>query len=128
MSQGFMRHSDGHHHHVDEGLYLHYPDTCNVHRIEEVSSAVHAWAPRSTALNETRLAPSRYGWVAICYETKGRMTFFVQLSPTSAAWQRLQWPTGFEQQWDEKKVQEAIENFLWVAECEDKQQRLPRTE
>jgi hypothetical protein len=125
MSRWFMRH-DGHHHRIDEGLYLHYPDTCNVHGITEVSSADSPWAYRSTVMNQTRLAPSRLGWVAICYETKGLMTFFVQLSPTCAAWQRIEWPTGFVENWDEDKVREAIDNFIWVAECEEARQILPK--
>lgn len=123
MSRWFMLHNGNKHHRLDEGLYLHYSDTCNVHDISEVSSAQSAWAPRSTALKETRLAPSRYGWVAICYETKGRLTFFVQLSERRAAWQRVEWPTGYVTIWDENQVREAIDNFLWVAECEEKRQR-----
>jgi hypothetical protein len=102
MRDWFMLHDDGHHHHVDEDIWRHYPDTCNVHGTEEVRSSRHAWAPRETALNETRLAPSKYGFVAICYERKGRMTFFVQLNEHCAAWQRLEWPAGYVQaRWDE---------------------------
>jgi len=128
MSQDFMRHPNGHHHQMDDGLYLHYPDTCNVHDIDEVSSARSPWAHRSSPTLETRLAPSRYGWVAICYETKGVMTFFVQLNSKRAAWQRRGWPAGYEACWDEKEVAAAIENFLWVAECEEKRERVTKKE
>ena len=124
MSRWFMLH-DGQHHRIDEGLYLHYPDTCDVQDVTEVSSADSPWAYRSTATNQTRLAPSRLGWVAICYETKGLITFYVQLTSTRAAWQRIEWPTGFDENWDKDKVGEAINNFIWVAECEESQQILP---
>ena len=126
MSRWLMLHN-GEHHRVDEGLYLHYPDTCNVHDVTEVSTARSPWASRSTAMNETRLAPSRLGWVAICYETKGLMTFFVQLNPTRAAWQRIKWPAGFDRNWDEDRVREAINHFIWVAACEEAQQILPKS-
>ena len=125
MSKWFMLHG-GKHHRMDEGLYLHYPDTCNVHAATEMKSTHSPWAPRSTRMDEIRLAPSRLGWVALCYETKGVMTFFVQLSEARAAWQRIEWPTGFEANWDDRKVKEAIGNFLWVAECEDARQLLPK--
>lgn len=125
MSRWIMQHGD-HHHKMDDNLYLHYPDTCNVHGIDEVSSARPIWAPRSTPTLETRLAPSRYGWIAIRYETKGVITFFVQLSETCAAWQRREWPAGYEACWDEKEVAAAIENFLWVAECEKNREPAPK--
>jgi hypothetical protein len=126
MTDEFMRHEDGSHHRLDEGLYLHYPGTCNVHDISQVNSGRHTWAPRETAIPETRLATSRLGFVAICYEIKGRMTFFVQLSHTRAAWQRLEWETNFVENWDEKQVHAAIDNFLWVAECENAGKVLPK--
>lgn len=119
MSKFFMYHANGEHHKVDAGLYLHYPDTCDVHDISEVNSSKPTWAYRETAISETRLAASRLGLVAICYETKGLITFFVQLNPIRAAWQRIEWETNFVEHWDEKKVQDAIDNFLWVAECEN---------
>ena len=125
MTRWFMMHG-GDHHIIDEGLYLHFPDTCDVHDVCEVTSANPVWAPHSTMLEGTRLAPSRLGWVAICYETKGIMTFFVQLNTTRAAWQRIKWPAGFDKDWDEEKIKKAIENFLWVAECEEARKILPR--
>jgi hypothetical protein len=79
-------------------------------------------------MGETRLCPSRFGWVAIWYETKGVITFFVQINPQRAAWQRIEWPANFEKSWDINKVRDAIINFLWVAECENTRQILPRTE
>jgi hypothetical protein len=128
MTGPYMRDHGKHHRvDVDEGRYLHYPDTCNVYDVDEIRSDQPPWLPRSTALAETRLAHSRLGLVAICYETKGVMTFFVQLNEKRAAWQRIEWPTGFDHNWDEKKFREAIDHFLWVAECEDKRQSLPRT-
>lgn len=87
-----------------------------------------AWASRSTAMNETRLTPSRLGWVAINYETKGFITFFVQKNPTRAALQRIEWTIDFYENWDEKKKSEAIINNLWVAECEDARMILPPNE
>jgi hypothetical protein len=77
MTKWFML-SNGKHHRVDEGLYLHYPETCNVHDAAEICSARSPWAPRSTRMDEIRLASSRLGMVALCYETKGMMTFLNQ--------------------------------------------------
>jgi hypothetical protein len=125
MSRWSMLHG-GRHHRMDEGLYLHYPDTCNVHDATVVSSAHSPWASRSTRMDEIRLAPSRLGFVAVCYEKKGIMTFFVQLNETRAVWQRIKWPTGFDANWDDKMVQEAITNFIWVAEREDASKRKPK--
>lgn len=128
MSRWFMLHNGNKHHKLDEGLYLHYSDTCDVHDVTGISSADPIWAKRATAMGETRLCPSRFGWVAILYETKGVITFFVQLNPQRAAWQRIKWPAGFENNWDDDKVREAINDFLWVAECENARQKLPRLE
>jgi hypothetical protein len=125
MSKFFMLH-DGEHHRMDDNLYLHYEDTCDVHDISEVHSDRPIWANRTTPTTETRLAPSRLGFVAILYETKGVMTFFVQLSPTRAAWQRIEWEKDFMENWNEQKVKKAIDNFIWVAECENAGKILPR--
>ncbi len=125
MGKWLMLHG-GRHHRVDEGLYLHYPDTCNLHDAAQINTARSPWAPRSTRMDDIRLAPSRLGLVAVCYEAKGMMTFFAQLSPTVAAWQRIEWPTGFAADWDDKMVREAIGNFIWVAECEGARQLLPK--
>lgn len=125
MSTRFMRHN-GKHHRIDEGLYLHYPNTCDVHNTTKVNTAHSPWAPRSTAISETRLAASSLGFIAVNYERKGRITFFVQLTPTRVAWQRIEWPSGFDSNWDEDKVQEAIDNFVWVAKCEETRKILPK--
>lgn len=124
MSRWFML-ENGEHHKKDERLYLHYPNTCNVHKAPQ-SSAGSPFSRRSTAMKEIRLVPSRVGWVAICYERKGIITFFAQISPTRAAWQRIKWVPNFDQNWDDRKVREAIDNFLWVAECEEAQRVLPK--
>jgi hypothetical protein len=42
MSRWFMLHN-GMHHRVDEGLYLHYRGTCDVHDVTEVSTARSPW-------------------------------------------------------------------------------------
>lgn len=129
MSRWFMLHK-GKHHKINTRLYLHYPNTCNVHDASEVSAAYSAWVPWSTAMIETRLAASLLGWVAICFEPKGFMTFFVQLNSTGvpwrAAWQRIEWSTDFDKNWNEDKVREAINNFIWVAECEEAKKILPK--
>ncbi len=109
----------------EEGVIIHYPSTCNVQDLSKCTSAQEPFHPRRTAI-ETRLVPSRKGFVAICYETKGLITFYAQISPTRLAWQRREWPVGFHQNWDKKKVKEAVENFLWVAECEVAQELLPK--
>jgi hypothetical protein len=125
MTEWFMR-FNGKHHRIDEGLYLHFRDTCNVHEVTMVTSAAFPFVPRETTLNiqEIRLVPSRVGWVIVLYETKGVMTFFAQISATQAAWQRREWPPAFEKQWDVKLVQREAEHFLWVAECESKREYL----
>ncbi len=129
MGTWFMT-ENGEHHRIDEGLWLHYPTTCNVHAANETSSASPPFVVerRSTAMNggEIRLEPTRHGWVAILYETKGLITFFVQLSPTVAAWQRREWPAQFESNWNVEVVREGIANFIWVAECERQRTILPR--
>jgi hypothetical protein len=113
---------------IDEQLYVHYPSTCTIintrHR-SAITSKHEPFAKRKTAI-ETRLASSPKGLVAICYETKGLITFFAQITPTYTAWQRIEWPVDFHKNWDETKVKKAIENFLWVAECEVKRQYLPK--
>jgi hypothetical protein len=124
MSNWFMLHNNGEHHKVVEGLYLHYPDTCEV---ADVVKAGTTFDPRpSGPTSEIRLSPSRLGWVAICYEEKGFITFSVQLNHKRQAWQRIAWSANFQEKWDNKKVREAIDNFLWVAECEEAKQILPK--
>ena len=39
---------------------------------------------------------------------------------------RIEWPTGFDTNWDDDMVQEAIDNFIWVAECEEAKLILPK--
>lgn len=98
----------------DEGLYVHYPGVCEVHDVE--NTLRRPFAPRRTAIEQTWLVPSRVGWVAVCYETKGYITFFAQVRQDRAAWQRIEWPTNFQENWDEDRLQRAVENFLQVAE------------
>jgi hypothetical protein len=126
MNRWFML-ENGKHHKVDEALYLHYANTCNVHDVEEVSSAHFLFGERATAMPEVRLAPSHVGWVAIYYERKGIITFFAQISEKRAAWQRIEWLPDFDHNWDDNRVREAIEHFLWVAQCEDARRLLPQS-
>ena len=42
------------------------------------------------------------------------------------AWQRIEWPMHFIENWDHAKVQAAVDNFIWVAECEEAGEILPR--
>lgn len=125
MSGWFML-ENGKHHTIDERLYLHYTNTCDVHDASVMSGGGLPFASRSTALEKIRIAPSRVGWIAICYETKGVITFYAQINMDRAAWQRIKWPSNFDQNWDDSKVQEAIDNFLWVAECEEAKKILPK--
>ena len=139
------------HHRVDEGLWRHYKDTCSVHDADkdprerdffrgldppetssgpamDYPSARKIFARRETVI-AFRLAPSRKGWVAICYETKGLITFVASLSRKRTAWQRSQGLRGedFDKNWDDAKaVQEGIDNFLWVAECAEAGELLPK--
>lgn len=130
MAKVFLKDPDTgkHRKRVDEGLYVHYPTTCSINEVRNRSAITTKngpFASRTTAI-ETRLAPSPKGWVAICYETKGLITFFVQMTPTRAAWQRIEWPPDFHKNWDEVAIKKAIKKFLLVAECEIKRQPLPK--
>ena len=102
----------------DEGLYVHFRDTCSVYDAAKVRKYGDLFATRKTAMKPYQLYPSRYGWVLVCYETKGFMTFSVQLTPKRAAWQRIEWAPGFDKNWDERKVRKAITWFINVAEHE----------
>jgi hypothetical protein len=124
MRTWFMLH-EGKHHRLDEGLYLHYPCTCNVHDALEIETAFSPWAPRETRMKDLRFAPSRLGLVVLCYETKGMMTFMVQLNSTRIAWQRIKWKPDFHENWDDPEVQKAMRRFIWVAESEEARQELP---
>ena len=123
----FMINSETGNHHTgpDEGLWIHYHDTCNTRSVYGWPSLQGPFGSRLTAI-ETRLAPSRKGLVGICYETKGLITFYAQISPKRVAWQRIDWDKGFHEKWDTTKIKKAIENFLWVAECEEARKLLPK--
>ena len=105
----------------DEGLLLHQPGYCTVRQVESGTAYGFDLAPRSMFEGTVRLYPSRKGWVATVYEDrradtkKGRMTFYVQLNDHQAAWQRIEWGAGFTKR-NDQSVQDAIENFLAVAE------------
>lgn len=104
----------------DEGLHIHDPDTCDIHDASRCPSSKSPFNPRTTAI-ETRLVPSHKGFVAICYETKGLITFYAQISPTRLAWQRIAWPVDFHKDWNNGRVQEAVDNFLNIAEKQETQ-------
>ncbi|MEO7840189.1 MAG: hypothetical protein ABIU06_12645 [Anaerolineales bacterium] len=128
MSEWFMLHGDKHHKvDIDEGLYLHYSDTCNVHDFSDNSTDIE-WAKRSTSIaKKPHLPHPKVGFVDINYETKGVITFFARISPNRAAWQRIEWKPNLHTDWDnDKEVQSAIENFLWVAKCEEAKKILPK--
>ena len=108
----------------DEGVIVHFSGTCNVQDVERSPSSRAPFGTRTTSI-ETRLVPSRKGWIVVSYEKKGMITFFVLLSPARAAWQRIRWTPDFAH-WDTRAVQEAVDRFLWVAECEEAQQQLAR--
>ena len=73
MNRWFMLHDGSKHHKVDEDLYLHYEDTCDVHDVSEIYTSHSMWGARLKAMGETRLCPSRFGWVAIWYETNSNL-------------------------------------------------------
>jgi len=127
MSKWFMLQGDKHHK-VDEGIYLHYSDTCNVHDVPKTNLSEIEWAKRSTSIaKKPHLPHPRVGFVDINYETKGLITFFARISPGRAAWQRIEWKPNFQADWNnDKEVQNAIEHFLWVAMCEEAKKILPK--
>jgi len=121
MSKWFMLRGATHHKiDTEEGLYLHYSDTCNVHNFPKSATQI-PWAKSSTSVSEKpHLHHPRVGFVDIDYETKGVITFFARISPKRAAWQRIEWKPNFHTDWEnDKEVRSAIENFLWVAMCEE---------
>ena len=61
---------------------------------------------------QLRLALHHHVKVAICYETKGLITFYAQISPTRAAWQHIPWPTHFYENWDTTRIAPS-EILLW---------------
>ena len=126
MSEWFMLHGDNHHR-IDEGIYLHYPDTCDVQDFPKNQTEIE-WAKRSTSIAEKPHLPHPIvGFVDINYETKGVITFFARISPSRAAWQRIEWKSNLRTDWEnDKEVQSAIENFLWVAMCEEEKKILPK--
>jgi hypothetical protein len=101
---------------IEGGLFVHYPDSCNICSVNNkrtVSTARLPFAPRKNMPEPlTRLAPSKYGWVAICYEPEGFITFFVQINDRNAAWQRREWHAGFDKNWNEAEVKKTLERFL----------------
>ncbi len=129
--QPFMRDPITHGHNFKDtdpgelGIIIHYSDTCTLCNPNNLSTNKNPFDPRKTA-KETRLYPSRKGWVAICYETKGLITFFVQLNAHRAAWQRIKWDANSEDSLNKQKLRNAIDHFLWVAECEEARKILPK--
>ncbi len=105
-------------HHKGTGIWTHYTTSCNVHDADEIRNDCLYYVP-SNSKYETRLFRSKYGLGVIFYEFKGKMTFVAQISATRVAWQRLDWETNYLSQWDDNQIQEAIINFLWVADCEE---------
>ena len=147
----------GKHHKIIGDLWRHYDDTCNVHHVDkhpgvrnffrrlvppETDRLLVDWpdaeefhARRPNALRPYRLAPSRNGWVTVCYETEcpettALITFHAQISEKRMAWQRRPWLRGvdFDKNWDDAAaIQKGIEHFLWVAECEEARDLLPKS-
>jgi hypothetical protein len=116
----------GKHHKANaEGLRVHYPDTCNVLYFDKTLS-IHDFFGDPSSATSLRFAPSSRGIVAILYETKGYLTFFIQTRWNRAAWQRIEWKPDYEKSWKDRDVLKAMQNFLWVAECEDSRMRIPR--
>jgi hypothetical protein len=118
----------GQHHKVDEGIWLHYSNTCNIQDMPKGN----IWANRLTDTGKLDPVPdSRVagGCIEIRYETKGVLTFFAQIGPGRAAWQRIEWKPNLSADADwkaDKEVRQAIEHFLWVAHCEEAKKILPK--
>jgi hypothetical protein len=111
-------------HHQKTGIWTHYPTSCNVHDVGKVRNYLYYVPDNSEYV--TRLFHSNYGLGVIFYELVGKMTFVAQISATRVAWQRLDWETGYLLRWDENQIQGAINNFLWVADCEEAKAWLDR--
>lgn len=113
-------------HHRNTGIWTHYTTSCNVHDADKIRTNDLYYVPSEPGY-ETRLFHSKYGLGVIFYEFIGKLTFVAQISPTRVAWQRLDWEMGYLSRWDEKQIQDAINNFLWVANCEEAKAWLDRS-
>lgn len=114
-----------HHRAPRNQIWTHYPNTCNVHDAHLMKTNNIYYSPSSARL-VIRFSDSDFGLVAIIHETEGKMVFVAQLPNRRIAWQRLDWVPNYQEIWDEQAIDDAIENFLWVARCEEARAFLPR--
>jgi hypothetical protein len=124
-----------HHTHKGRGLVKHFPGTCNVFEMknhEFLYSDPHGKHPSVTSFGlptEVRAVSTIMGLVVVLYFDRGQdshIVFIGQVKPKRGAWQNIDWGAGFHKKWDKKQVAQAINNFLWVADCEEARSLLPK--
>lgn len=117
------------------GLWKNFPDTCTNFGITR--QHVFYVDPHDKKLSETsfglptevRMVSTSKGIVVVLYFDHGQeshIIFVAQIKPKRGAWQNIDWEPGFHLKWDIKRIQDAVNNFLWVADCEEAKQILPR--
>ena len=117
-----------HHTHQIGMVIMHHKHTCHVSKLSEYSSAIyvdtHDKSRDETAWGmptEVRIVPSKMGLVVVMYfdqREDSRIVFTAQIDSKYGAWQNLKWDPDFHRKWSKKRVKEAINNFLMVAEKE----------
>jgi len=124
-----------HHTRKGGGIYKHFPNTCENYNIKEqdvLSIDPHDKMLKDTSFGyptEIRLVPSSKGFVVVLYYDQldeSHIIFIAQIGSKRGAWQNISWESNFHRNWEEKRIFDAVNNFLWVAECEDAKQTLPK--
>jgi len=129
----FMLDPETNRHHTNpHGLWRHFPNTCNTYEIRKKEVLHVNEDPRKTSFGlstEIRIVPTSNGFVTVLYfneKEESHIVFVAQIGPNRSAWQNISWQAGFHLNWDENLVEKAVNNFLWVAECEEAKQHLPK--
>jgi hypothetical protein len=71
---------------------------------------------------EVRIVASSKGLVAVLYFDQvenSHIVFVTQIKSKRGAWHNLSWEPNFHHNWDEKRIKEAVDHFLIVAEREN---------
>lgn len=124
-----------HHTNLGGGVIKHFPDTCNTYQIRKQEILTcdprdkEKWNASFGLPTETRIVPSSKGFVVVLYfdqSDHSHIVFVAQIDSKRGAWQNLPWDPKFQFNWNEKRVKETVNNFLWVAECEEAKEILPK--
>jgi hypothetical protein len=121
--------TNGKHHTFKRGeLWKHFPDTCNTYDLEKTDVLyvdTHDKHPTETSWGvptEARILPSAKGLVVVLYFDQlenSHIVFITQVGPNRGAWQNIDWDPNFHRNWDQKRIKDAADNFLKVADREN---------